>query len=206
MKFSFSLLLIFFCYSLNTYSLQTNFNIIDSLVTINIKNIYEKCIDNGIDTILYTINSNGNSSNSSLFLEKKLLTYKKNYTLINSDIIVNKQINKYIKIKINNENISVTFNKIENNKNLLIRKCINNINVIKNDYNGISENFDFNLNYIDTVNFSDINIINSSNIDFATATVPLRSESFFKRILEPTLVILTTAITIFLFFSVRSNK
>ena len=61
----------------------------------------------------------------------------------------------------------------------------------------------FNFSKIDTVKYDDINSLENQGIPFTTAEVP--PEPFFSSLLEPAIAIGAAALTIYLFFNVRSK-
>ena len=67
----------------------------------------------------------------------------------------------------------------------------------------ITETGEFNYSGTDTVKKSDINQLESSALPFTKSEKP--AEPFFGSLLEPVVAIGTAAVTIFLFFSVRSK-
>ena len=170
-------------------------------MSVNIDNMYSQCISSGIDTIIYSINSNIDNS----LLENKLLNQKSKYILINANSIENKISNKYIEIKINNENISAVLENMPNCKDSLNRICVHSFDAIRINKNGESDIFHFNAKHNDTISYNDVDSANKSNYRFATAAIPEKKESFFKRILEPTLVAATAALTTIMFFTIRSK-
>jgi len=61
----------------------------------------------------------------------------------------------------------------------------------------------FNLTKIDTINYDFINIIETPSLTFTQGNIP--SEPFFPSIIEPLIAIAAVAITVILFFTVRSK-
>ena len=62
---------------------------------------------------------------------------------------------------------------------------------------------DFNLTTIDTINVDDVEIIEDRSYPFTQGDLP--AEPFFSSILEPVVAISAAAVTVILFFSVRSK-
>ncbi len=194
------LLSFFTAFSSESIKIKTNFDILDSLSNVAIKTIYKNYSKQ--DTIFYKIIQN----KSDWFIEKKLLELKGNHTLINLNNTTNKKItSKKSTIKIAIEQFDTKFNQIETSRDSLLRNCTLALNIIKNSSNEASENFDIRLSKKDTINFDDITRINTSSFEFATTSAPPKKHSFFKRILEPALLVTTVAITTILFFTVRSK-
>ena len=62
---------------------------------------------------------------------------------------------------------------------------------------------DFNLSTKDTINVEDVEIIEDRSYPFTQGELP--AEPFFSSILEPVVAISAAAVTVILFFSVRSK-
>ncbi|MDC1068921.1 hypothetical protein OAQ99_07160, partial [Candidatus Kapabacteria bacterium] len=68
-----------------------------------------------------------------------------------------------------------------------------------------SNNFIANKSFVDTINYEDIEYIEESEFDFDKAVVPKKDGSFFKKYLEPIIIVGSTLVTVFLLFTVRSS-
>jgi hypothetical protein len=74
---------------------------------------------------------------------------------------------------------------------------------ILNENNQIMKSGKFELSEIDTVKYDEIESLESPVIPFTTGTIP--PEPFFSSLLEPAIAVGAAALTIFLFFNVRSK-
>jgi hypothetical protein len=178
---------------------KSNQQIFSDLIKSNIGRFQNQLAINGADKIYQVIFINKSFSDE--FLLNNLRNLFPNYILISED----KNSKRNIDIVINELKLKINYDKIKTD--LILNKKIkrnlsyscsfefrDSVNLYKGSVNDI---------YIDTVRYEDVDFIEKDEYVFTKEKLP--EESFLEKILIPGIVIIASAVTIVLFFIIRTK-
>lgn len=173
---------------------KSNFEIIDSLTREISHKTVNYALESGINSASYSLNP---SSFSWLF-DKNLPIAASNSKLK----LLNESENK---LNIFADNIKVYYQYLNQSKDSLIR-------VIEIDYainfqdKTIKKNISKStIQYSDFIHLDDISIVESDDYKFTKGIPPKSNLSFYKSIIEPVIILSSAALSVILFFSIRSQ-
>lgn len=181
--------------SLSFAQIKTNFEIVDSLISVSVKNISLELNK----TEKYNFEFNGAD-------EYKIFQNKVSSYFVNDDVILaeDKQDGKLV----------YTLNEAKCNYSEVVKEgffsgfLVNRKITISGAYsvnqNGLlGKSINFKIENNDLVPFEDISRLENIAYPFASAEIP--EEPFFSSVLEPAIAIGTAAVAIYLFFNIRSK-
>lgn len=182
-----------------TYSApNSNIMIIDSLLKESFSQLFEKSNLKSQDTLNY------------FFSEMPYIDYCENSFVdfaFDKNIILRKLQTENIQsenyIKIMPLKIDILYTETEN---AYIRTITLNFNAVEFLNDGVIKNkFDWEFRYSDTLGEMDLNNIENESIPISKGKRNEKKLSFFDKILEPAIIVATSALTVILFFTVRSK-
>lgn len=183
-------------HSLSFAQIQTNFERIDSLISISAVDLSEELERENEYFIDFV------SSADYRVLEAKLISHLQKNGL---NLKVENEANP--KIKFNFDEARIKYGEVYRDglfgTYLVERKAeiSGSYFVSKNGNIGNSKNFNYSLN--DSVAYSDISNLENIGYSFTTAEIP--DEPFFSSTLEPVIAIGSAAVAVYLFFNIRSK-
>ncbi len=194
MKTNLIYLIIIFATIYNTYSLQSNYKIIDSLINQHIEDFKPDIIaENQKCFVIGT-----NSSELDFLIESKLLDKLSDFTFYKTNE------GKCPKLKINAINVLVNYQLIDDDE-VLRNVSVEMSAIIEPKDEPLKLIHNKKLNYTDTVPKSAIGELQKSSYNFDKGTLPEEESTFYDNILQPVIFIGTAIITIAILFTVRSS-
>ncbi len=175
----------------------TNLNIIDSLLKESYSQSFEKFYLNNQDTLCFMFSDMVFSD----YYEKSLIDYAFANNIKLKKVKSNQLNESYIKIMPVILDISY-----QENLNNYIRIITLNFSAVEIYPNGeINSKFDKKFNYTDTLKESDLRFIENEAFPISKGKKKDKELGFLDKILEPVIIVATSALTVILFFTVRSK-
>ena len=176
---------------------NTNLHIIDSLLESGYTQMLHSYHLEAQDTLNYLLSDMPNYD----YLEQILL----NTTKINNVQIkkANSTNSVYPYIKIFPIKIEILYKENNNNYNRTITINLNSSEFLPNGE--VKNNFEKQYTFNDSLNEMDLNYIEDASFPISKGKREEKKLSFFDKILEPAIIVATSAITVILFFTVRSK-
>ncbi len=181
--------------SWSNVSVETNKNIIDSILTSVSHQFLSQLQTTGLKELKMTAQDNSNDYFLNFTLQK---------ILDNSNIqLENTKDEPYPYFKFFVSNFEI---KYENVSNLIYRTIALNISIFQVEKDGSIKEIVFSKNtYTDKISDDNFPYIEDNNFPFTKGKFPPVKKSFFDEIFEPAIVITASVLSVFLFFSVRSK-
>jgi len=175
----------------------SNLEVINSLVDLSAKGV-SSTLQNNSETFRF---ENNTPTEYSALNERVISALTKNSVKINNDSSHSNKISYII------SHAGVEYSDIFRDgmfgEYLLERKFFLSGNYVVAEAKTVVSSDSFDLSKTDTVSYSNISFIENSSLPFTQANVP--SEPFLPSIVEPVIVITAVAVTIILFFTVRTK-
>lgn len=178
--------------------LVDNFNIIDSLLTESSESIIKEIELVGIDRISIEINNHPASWLLIAHLHKIALKRDiKLYERGTSDAI---------NLELWLFDATLNYNALKNRRDSLLRVVTTKVSgrIVLKDKEAIKLP-EINYQHKDFISYSDIELINSKQHDFAKATPPPLEKNIWEELIEPIIFVSTAVVTVLLLFTIRSK-
>lgn len=185
-----------FCFSQS--EIQTNLDIFDSSADSLAKYLSAKLSEMHIDSAKADIVA---ENGAAIYLASKIIESEET-TFFSANETADKDLSS---VKLIAEQFETKYSLIEN-EDYVKREIIMRITLYMLLKSGELKRFDdFEIAYSDSVRRSIIPYIENKNLAFTRGEVPEKPKSFFKKILEPAIIVTSALITVIVLFTVRSG-